>query len=80
MVFALFAAPLVAGLVALAAPWRRAVAWLGALAAGIVLALGIALAARVEASGPLNDGVLRVDALGAFMVIVIGAVSVLACR
>ncbi len=78
MVFALFAAPLVAGLVALAAPWRRAVAWLGALAAGIVLALGIALAARVEASGPLNDGVLRVDALGAFMVIVIGAVSVLA--
>ncbi|MDE2281835.1 MAG: hypothetical protein KGJ92_03560 [Actinomycetales bacterium] len=78
MLYWLFLAPLVAGLVALVAPWRPVVAWLGAGSAAVVLALGIGFAARVERNGPIGTGVLRVDALAAFLVIVIGAVSLLA--
>ncbi len=78
MVYWLFLAPLVAGLVAMLSPWRPAVAWLGATSALVVLVLGVGLAVRVEHSGPIGSGVLRVDALAAFLVIVIGAVSLLA--
>ncbi len=78
MVYWLFLAPLVAGLVAMLSPWRPAVAWLGATSALVVLVLGVGLAVRVERSGPIGSGVLRVDALAAFLVIVIGAVSLLA--
>ena len=78
MIYWLFLAPVVAGLVAVVAPWRPAVAWLGATSSAVVLMLGIAFAVRVERAGPVGTGVVRVDALGAFMVIVIGAVSLLA--
>ena len=74
----LFLAPILAGLLALVVPWRPAVAWIGAGSSAVVLGLGITLAARVEASGPIGTGVLRIDALSAFLVIVIGAVSLLA--
>ncbi len=78
MVYWLFLAPLVAGLVALLTPWRPAVAWLGATSAAVVLVLGVGFAVRIERSGPVGSGVLRVDALAAFLVIVIGSVSLLA--
>ena len=78
MIYWLFLAPLVAGLVAVATPWRPAVAWLGATSSAVVLVLGVAFAVHVEHSGPVGTGVLRVDALAAFLVIVIGTVSLLA--
>lgn len=57
--------------------WRPATTYLGALSAGGVLAAGIALAVRVAASGPVTGawGLLRADALSAYMLIVIGAVA-----
>ncbi len=63
-----------------AAGWRRATAWLGTLAAAGLLASGIAVAAAVTGSGPRTalGGLLRVDALSAYMVIVIGAIALLA--
>ncbi len=56
--------------------WRRGTSWLGAAAAAAVLASGIALAALGPHTG--LDGLLRADALSAFMLIVIGAVALLA--
>lgn len=60
--------------------WNRATAWLGAACAVGILASGIALAAVVTGSGPVTafGGQVRVDALSAFMLIVIGAVASLA--
>jgi len=62
------------------AGWRRATEWLGAACAGGVLAAGIALAAAVTSGQPhvALGGLLRADALSAFMIVVIGAVAVLA--
>lgn len=55
--------------------WRRATVWLSALSAAVVLASAIVLAS----SEPYTvDGLLRVDALSAFMLMVIGAVALLA--
>ena len=60
--------------------WRRETAWLAAICAGGILACGIGLAVVVSADGPYlaGFGVLRADALSAFMIIVIGAVGLLA--
>ncbi len=60
--------------------WQRRTAWLGTLAAAGSLASGIALATIVTGSRPRTvlGGLLRVDALSAYMVIVIGAIAVLA--
>jgi hydrogenase-4 component F len=72
--------PLVVGALAAVLPWSRAVGWVMAFADGTVLGLGVALAVQTDrhrAVGGL-DGVLRADALSAFMVVVIGAVSLLA--
>ena len=61
-------------------PWRRATGWAGVASASIVLSVGIALAVHVvqghAAAG--YGGVLRADALSAFMVIVIGVIALLA--
>ena len=61
-------------------PWRRAVGWVGVASASIVLVAGIVLAVNVvhghAAVG--YGGVLRADALSAFMVIVIGVIALLA--
>jgi len=62
------------------APWRRALGWLGTASASAVLVLGVALAASVV-HGPAVTGmagILRADALSAFMVVVIGVIAVLA--
>ncbi len=58
--------------------WRPGTAWLGAVAAAVVLGAGITLAVRVATSGPDTVGLLRADALSVFMLIVIGAVGLLA--
>jgi len=61
-------------------PWRRAVGWVGVARASIVLVAGIVLAVNVV-HGPAAvgyGGVLRADALSAFMVIVIGVIALLA--
>jgi hydrogenase-4 component F len=63
-----------------AAGWRRGTAWLGALAAAGLLGSGTALAVTVTGSAARTGlgGLLRVDPLSAYMVIVIGAVAALA--
>ena len=60
--------------------WRRATVWVGAVSAAVVLAAAIGTAAIVLTDGPLTavGGLLAVDALSAFMVIVIGAVALVA--
>ncbi len=72
--------PLAAGAVIAAAGWNRVTAWLGPLAAAAVTAAAAALAVEVLAGDPVTaaDGLIRVDALSAFMVIVIGLVALVA--
>ncbi|WP_395105322.1 proton-conducting transporter membrane subunit [Actinomadura sp. SCN-SB] len=56
--------------------WRRATAWLGTVAAAALLASAVALAVRaMDAPVTGLGGLLRADALSAFMLIVIGAVT-----
>ena len=80
LLLTVLAVPLAAGALAGALPWRRAIGWAMVLANAAVLALGIALAVQADrlqvATG--LDGALRADALSAFMVVVIGAISLLA--
>ncbi|MFR9779477.1 proton-conducting transporter membrane subunit [Micromonospora sp. MS34] len=57
---------------------RRTAAWAGVGAAASILAAGAWLADLVR-SGPVVAGLLRADALTAFMLIVIGAVATIAC-
>ncbi|KAB8194052.1 hydrogenase [Nonomuraea phyllanthi] len=56
--------------------WNRATAWLGALSAAGVLACAVALAAT--GGGDALGGQLTGDALSAYMLLVIGAVALLA--
>jgi hydrogenase-4 component F len=60
--------------------WRRETAWLAAVCAALVLACGVGLAVVVSAEGPqvAANGLLRVDALSAFMIVVIGTIGLLA--
>jgi hydrogenase-4 component F len=62
------------------AGWRRSTAWVSALCAGGVLAAAVAVTLEVTRGGPraAAGGLLRADALSAYMLIVIGAVAVLA--
>ncbi|MFI9387736.1 proton-conducting transporter membrane subunit [Kutzneria sp. NPDC052558] len=73
-------APLVGAVVFLVAGWRPATAWLSAVSAALVLAAGIGAAVAVATAGSHTalGGLVRVDALSAFMLIVIGAVGSLA--
>ncbi len=72
--------PLAAGVAVAAAGWRTLTAWAGPLAAAAVTGAGVALAVGVLDDGPVSalDRLLRVDALSAFMVIVIGIVALIA--
>jgi len=80
LIYAVLAAPLAAGAAAAALPWRRQVGWAAAAANGAVLILGIMLAVQAthRRLPTVAGGVLRADALSAFMVVVIGAIAVLA--
>lgn len=72
--------PVLGALSYLVLGWRRATTWVSAASAGVVLAAAIALAVQVSRSGPVMmlAGLLRADALSAFMVLVIGAVGLIA--
>jgi hydrogenase-4 component F len=72
-------APLAAAAVAAAGRWRRASAWSAVVAAGVILACGILTATRTEDRRALAvGGLLRADALSAFMLVVIGSVALIA--
>ncbi|GEL17101.1 proton-conducting transporter transmembrane domain-containing protein [Pseudonocardia asaccharolytica] len=60
--------------------WRAATAWVGSLSAALVLAAAIATATQVVATGPQSAwaGIIRADAVSAFMLIVIGAIGLIA--
>jgi len=72
-------APLAAALVAALAGWRRAVAWGAVAAAVVILVSGVLAAVRTTGGTALTVGpMLRVDALSAVMLLVIGGVAVIA--
>lgn len=60
--------------------WRPATVWVGAASAGLVLVAAAGAAVEVVDSGAYTaaGGLVRVDALSAFMLVVIGAVALLA--
>jgi len=62
------------------AGWRRSTAWVSAFCASVMLVAAVVVAAEIARGGPRTaaGGLLRADALSAFMLIVIGAVAVLA--
>ncbi|MBC6445903.1 proton-conducting transporter transmembrane domain-containing protein [Actinokineospora xionganensis] len=70
--------PLLAALVFALAGWRRSTVWLGVGSAAAMLSLGVVAAMSVVTTGPHDAGPLRIDALSAFMLIVIGAVALIA--
>ena len=75
----ILALPLLGG--AAIAGWRhRAAGWMAVATNGATLALGVWVAIRAVGNAPLSgaEGLLRADALSAFMVVVIGAISLLA--
>jgi hydrogenase-4 component F len=80
LIYAILAVPLAAGTAAAAVPWRPWAGWIAVAANGAVLVLGAALAVGVTRGHPAvaGGGVLRADALSAFMVVVIGVIAVLA--
>jgi len=80
LLYAILVVPLAAGVVSAAVPWRPWVGWTTTGANAAVLGLGIALALATDHRRPLGalDGALRADPLSAFMVVVIGTVSLLA--
>jgi hydrogenase-4 component F len=57
--------------------WRRATVWVGTASAVLVLAAAVALAVTAVDRPFLVGGFLRVDAVSAFMLVVIGAVALL---
>ncbi|WP_214104085.1 proton-conducting transporter transmembrane domain-containing protein [Acrocarpospora catenulata] len=69
--------PLLAAAVYAVFGWTRRTAWLGAVAAALLLAAAVGLAVAVTGKPALTGcwGLLRVDALSAYMLIVIGAVA-----
>ncbi len=69
--------PALASLIYAVLGWTRVTQWLGAGCAAAVLATGVALASA-GGTPSAAGGLLRVDALSAFMVIVIGAVALIA--
>jgi hydrogenase-4 component F len=80
LIYAVLTIPAAAGAAAAVTPWWRQSGWVAVAANGAVLVLGIVLAAQAthRRLPALLGGTLRADALSAFMVIVIGAIAVLA--
>lgn len=72
--------PVLGALVHAVAGWRPATAWVGAACAAVLLTDAVVLAVDVTSGGPRTAvlGLLRADAVSAFMLIVIGAVALLA--
>jgi hydrogenase-4 component F len=73
--------PLAAAGVYASVGWRRTTAWLGVVTMALVAADAVGLAATITQIGPLwtAGGLIRADALSAWMLLGIGAVALLAC-
>jgi len=74
--------PLAAVLIYAAAGWRsRTSAWAGVLTTGLLAADAVSLAAIVTRHGPIQalGGLLRADALSAWMLLGVATVALLAC-
>jgi hydrogenase-4 component F len=73
--------PLLTAAIYLVAGWGSRTAWLSAGSAVVVLGAVITLAAHVSTSGPRTTagGLLRADALSAFMLLVVAVVGLVAC-
>jgi hydrogenase-4 component F len=74
--------PLAAALVYAAAGWRsRTTAWAGAITTALLAAAALDLAATVTRRGPIHTagGLVRADALSAWMLLGVAAVALLAC-
>jgi hydrogenase-4 component F len=80
LLLALAAVPLAGAAFYALAGWRPATAWLAPACAALMLAAAICLAATQAGHPPRTalDGLLRADPLSEFMLIVIGAVGLLA--
>jgi hydrogenase-4 component F len=78
--FSALAVPLLATLLSAVPGRQAATAWAGAVSAGLVLAAAVGAAVEVAGAGEYTaaGGVLRADALSAFLLVVIGAVALLA--
>jgi len=74
--------PLAAALLYAAAGWRpRTTAWAGVITTAVLAADAIGLAATVTRTGPVHTagGLIRADALSAWMLLGVAAVALLAC-
>lgn len=74
--------PLVAAVVYAAAGWRvRTTAWVGVVTCGLLAVDAVGLAATVTRHGPVQrlGGLVRADALSAWMLLGVAAVALLAC-
>jgi hydrogenase-4 component F len=73
--------PLLAALLYGVAGWRRVTAWAGVVLAALVLADAAVLAGAVGTGGARTavGGLLRADALSAWMLLIVAAIAVLAC-
>ncbi|MGH3878855.1 MAG: proton-conducting transporter membrane subunit [Actinophytocola sp.] len=82
--FAPLAVPLLGAVAYAVLGWRPLTAWVGAVSAGLVLAAAVGASVEVAGSGEFAGeftaaaGVLRADALTAFLLVVVGAVALLA--
>lgn len=82
LLFAPTGLPLVAALVYAAAGWRtRTTAWVGVVTTGLLAGDTLALAATITRRGPVHSagGLVRADALSAWMLLGLAAVAMLAC-
>src|SRR5664280_493356 len=77
----ILAAPVLAALLCLLLPWRRLMEWLGVLAFGVTLVLGIRLLHQVLEHTVVTEWnqFFCADALSAFMVLLISVVSLATC-
>ncbi len=80
MLWLILLVPVLCAATSAAVPWRRSSGWSGVLSALVVLIAGVVLAVNVVhgRAAVSESGVLRADALSAFMVIVIGVIALLA--
>lgn len=73
--------PLLTAAIYLVAGWGRRTVWLSATSTVVVLVAAITVAIQVSDNGPqaTAGGLLRADALSAFMLLVVAVVAVVAC-
>jgi hydrogenase-4 component F len=72
--------PIVGAVIYAVLRWRPSTAWVSAISSAMILAAAILTAVNVAERGPQTAvaGLLRIDALSAFMLIVIGAIALVA--